>query len=129
VFVRDAAADSPFTNQCNKRLNMVALSSSLQNVEALHDPALASWELYPLLSFRARSEFCSRRGPHSMTVSMYKVSVPIFVQFLTAQSECIDKAVAHIEAQLRSHIDAFIEDYNERQAVRLDQIRGPSETT
>jgi hypothetical protein len=64
-----------------------------------------------------------------MTVSMYKVSVPIFVQFLTAQSECIDKAVAHIEAQLRSHIDAFIEDYNERQAVRLDQIRGPSETT
>jgi hypothetical protein len=32
-----------------------------------------------------------------MTVSMYKVSVPIFVQFLTAQSECIDKAVAHIE--------------------------------
>ena len=34
-----------------------------------------------------------------MTVSMYKVSVPIFVQFLTAQSACIDKAVAHIEAK------------------------------
>ena len=34
-----------------------------------------------------------------MTVSMYKVSVPIFVQFLTAQSECIDKAVAHIKAK------------------------------
>ena len=34
-----------------------------------------------------------------MTVSMYKVSVPIFVQFLTAQSGCIDKAVAHIEAK------------------------------
>ena len=34
-----------------------------------------------------------------MTVSMYKVSVPIFVQFLTAQSECIDKAVTHIEAK------------------------------
>jgi hypothetical protein len=34
-----------------------------------------------------------------MTVSMYKVSVPIFVQFLTAQSECIDKSVAHIEAK------------------------------
>jgi hypothetical protein len=30
---------------------------------------------------------------------MYKVSVPIFVQFLTAQSECIDKTVAHIEAK------------------------------
>jgi putative tryptophan/tyrosine transport system substrate-binding protein len=57
ALVRDAAADSPFTNQCNKRLNMVALSSSLQNVEALHDPALAFWELYPLLSFHARSEF------------------------------------------------------------------------
>ena len=34
--------------------NMVAPSSSLQNVEGLHDPALASWELYPLLSFHAR---------------------------------------------------------------------------
>jgi uncharacterized protein len=34
-----------------------------------------------------------------MTVSMYKVSVPIFMQFLTAQSACIDKAVAHIEAK------------------------------
>jgi hypothetical protein len=34
-----------------------------------------------------------------MTISMYKVSVPIFAQFLTAQSGCIDKAVAHIEAK------------------------------
>jgi uncharacterized protein len=34
-----------------------------------------------------------------MPVSMYKISVPIFVQFLTAQSACIDKAVAHIEAK------------------------------
>jgi hypothetical protein len=34
-----------------------------------------------------------------MTISMYKVSVPIFVQFLTAQSGVIDKAVAHIEAK------------------------------
>ena len=34
-----------------------------------------------------------------MTVSMYKISVPIFVQFLTGQSNCIDKAVAHIEAK------------------------------
>ena len=34
-----------------------------------------------------------------MSISMYKVSVPIFVQFLTAQSGCIDKAVAHVEAK------------------------------
>jgi hypothetical protein len=34
-----------------------------------------------------------------MTVSMYKVSVPIFMQLLAAQSACIDKAVAHIEAK------------------------------
>ena len=34
-----------------------------------------------------------------MPVSMYKLSAPIFVQFLTAQSACIDKAVAHIEAK------------------------------
>ena len=34
-----------------------------------------------------------------MTVSMYKVSVPIFMQFLAAQSGCIDKTIAHIEAK------------------------------
>jgi uncharacterized protein len=34
-----------------------------------------------------------------MTLSMYKASVPIFVQFLTAQSDCIDKAAAHCEAK------------------------------
>jgi hypothetical protein len=34
-----------------------------------------------------------------MAISMYKVSVPLFVQFLTAQSDVIDKVVAHIEAK------------------------------
>ena len=34
-----------------------------------------------------------------MTISMYKVSVPIFVQFLTAQSNCIDKLSALIDAK------------------------------
>ena len=34
-----------------------------------------------------------------MTISMYKISVPIFVQHLTALSGVIDKAVAHIEAK------------------------------
>jgi hypothetical protein len=34
-----------------------------------------------------------------MAISMFKVSVPVFVQFLTAQSGCIDKAVAHIESK------------------------------
>jgi len=34
-----------------------------------------------------------------MTVSMYKISVPIFVQHLTAQSAIIDKLLAHIEAK------------------------------
>jgi hypothetical protein len=34
-----------------------------------------------------------------MTISMYKISVPIFVQFLTAQNGAIDKTVAHIEAK------------------------------
>jgi hypothetical protein len=34
-----------------------------------------------------------------MTMSMYKVSVPIFVQHLTALSAVLDKAVAHIEAK------------------------------
>ena len=34
-----------------------------------------------------------------MTVSMYKVSVPIFVQLLTALSVVLDKAAAHAEAR------------------------------
>lgn len=34
-----------------------------------------------------------------MTISMYKASVPIFVQFLSAQSGIIDKTLAHIEAK------------------------------
>jgi uncharacterized protein len=34
-----------------------------------------------------------------MTVSMYKISVPIFVQFLTSLSAVLDKAAAHCEAK------------------------------
>jgi uncharacterized protein len=34
-----------------------------------------------------------------MTVSMYTVSVPIFVQFLTSLSGVLDKAAAHAEAK------------------------------
>ena len=33
-----------------------------------------------------------------MTVSMYQISVPIFVQFLTALSGVLDNAAAHAEA-------------------------------
>src|SRR5262249_47654096 len=39
------------------------------------------------------------RGKRPMTISMYKVSVPIFVQFLSAQSAIIDKLAAHIDAK------------------------------
>ena len=35
-------------------------------------------------------------------MSMYQISVPIFVQFLTALSGVLDKAAAHAEAH---HID------------------------
>jgi uncharacterized protein len=34
-----------------------------------------------------------------MTVSMYKISVPIFVQFLTSLSNVLDKAAAYCEAK------------------------------
>ena len=34
-----------------------------------------------------------------MSISMYKASVPIFVQFLTALSAVLDKAAAHAEAR------------------------------
>jgi hypothetical protein len=39
------------------------------------------------------------KDPHSMTISMYKISVPIFVQFLTSMSAVLDKAAAHCEAK------------------------------
>src|ERR1035437_5738599 len=39
------------------------------------------------------------KEPHSMTISMYKISVPIFVQFLTSMSAVVDKAAAHCEAK------------------------------
>jgi hypothetical protein len=39
------------------------------------------------------------KEPHSMTISMYKTSVPIFVQFLTSMSAVLDKAAAHCEAK------------------------------
>src|SRR5207237_5351861 len=39
------------------------------------------------------------RRPHSMTISMYKTSVPIFVQFLTSLSAVLDKAAAYAEAK------------------------------
>src|SRR5437899_1153631 len=34
-----------------------------------------------------------------MTISMYKASVPVFVQFLTSLSAVLDKAAAHAEAK------------------------------
>ncbi len=34
-----------------------------------------------------------------MTISMYKASVPIFVQFLTSMSAVLDKAATHCEAK------------------------------
>ena len=34
-----------------------------------------------------------------MTISMFKASVPIFVQFITSLWDCLDKAAAHAEAK------------------------------
>src|SRR2546426_3400347 len=38
-------------------------------------------------------------GPHAMTISMYKASVPVFLQFLTSLSAVLDKAAAYAEAK------------------------------
>src|ERR1700675_1056935 len=38
-------------------------------------------------------------GFNPMTMSMYKVSAPVFVQFLTSLSAVLDKAAAHAEAK------------------------------
>jgi uncharacterized protein len=56
-------------------------------------------------SGRARRNACRRRRGRSskrgsfMTVSMYKISVPIFVQFLTSLAAILDKTAAHCEAK------------------------------
>src|ERR1700755_1064894 len=38
-------------------------------------------------------------GPHAMTISMYKASVPVFLQFLTSLSAVLDKAAAYAETK------------------------------
>src|ERR1700751_4207715 len=38
-------------------------------------------------------------GPHAMTISMYKASVPVFLQFLTSLSAVLDKAAAYAVAK------------------------------
>ena len=54
-------------------------------------------ERSPLSSWRHPSQ--TAQGRISMTVSMYKISVPIFVQFLTSLSAVLDKAAAYAEAK------------------------------
>src|SRR5712691_12618104 len=46
----------------------------------------------------AKSSFIAK-GPPAMTISMYKSSVPIFVQFLTSLSAVLDKAAAFAETK------------------------------
>ena len=48
-----------------------------------------------LLHFHGRHH----QGSQSMTISLYKISVPIFVQFLTSLSAVLDKAAAFAEAK------------------------------
>ncbi len=50
-------------------------------------------------SSRVRQTATPDRRGKSMTVSMYKISVPIFVQFLTSLAAVLDKAAAHCEAK------------------------------
>jgi hypothetical protein len=45
------------------------------------------------------AQFQNIQGRRSMTISMYKASAPIFVQFLTSLSAVLDKAAAHAEAK------------------------------
>src|SRR5262249_51958589 len=52
----------------------------------------------PLSSFHPNALRAIKR-PHDMTISMYKTSVPIFVQFLTSLSAVLDKAAAYAEAK------------------------------
>jgi len=46
-----------------------------------------------------RQEAATTHEGFPMTVSMYKISVPIFVQFLTSLSAVLDKAAAYCEAK------------------------------
>jgi len=48
---------------------------------------------------RARIIWIEKSGGSSMTISLYKASVPIFVQFLNALSSVLDKSAAFAEAR------------------------------
>src|ERR1700688_2404706 len=57
--------------------------------------------LSPLAAIPTQCRKLSRQPTRAsaMTVSMYKISVPIFVQFLTALGAVLGKAAAHCEAK------------------------------
>src|ERR1700685_3419629 len=57
--------------------------------------------LSPPAAFPTQCRKLSRQPTRAsaMTVSMYKISVPIFVQFLTALGAVLGKAAAHCEAK------------------------------
>src|SRR5271156_4128892 len=56
-------------------------------------------ELRSSLSFHSSPFRLRAKDTDSMTISMYKTSVPIFVQFLPSMSAVLDKAAAHCEAK------------------------------
>jgi hypothetical protein len=52
-----------------------------------------------MLPYTSATRPSGDQGAHSMAISMYKVSVPIFVQHLTALSVVLGKADAHAQAK------------------------------
>jgi uncharacterized protein len=62
-------------------------------------PALSAGTLPPQVIAAEFSASYISKDPAPMTISMYKASAPIFVQFLTSLSAVLDRAAAHAEAK------------------------------
>src|SRR6516164_516839 len=67
----------------------------------------------------------TRNGrPHAMTISMYKASVPVFVQFLMSMSAVLDKAAAYAEAKIAELNDRIAKTIDFLKSLKPAQIDG-----
>src|SRR5215468_10287928 len=75
------------------------VASRKQDHRAMGDPSDAFRPPRSPLSLLHPNASRAIGRPYTMTISMYKASVPVFVQFLTSLSAVLDKAAAYAEAK------------------------------
>src|SRR5262249_54085152 len=83
----------------NERASTQPVASRKQDHRAMGDHGDAFRPPRSPLSLLHPNASRAIERPYTMTISMYKASVPVFVQFLTSLSAVLDKAAAYAEAK------------------------------